>query len=229
MLHIKCPLERLRLRNRGKRRLCRTTDHHRRRKTRRSRLETRSNRGTFPARARGLRVRCDHLSLCCVLLFALCASRVRVNAFDFFPISNCVKSFLRAALPFARRPTLCSSRGVTRRVLLLLLLLVLVLLCVVFFRRRKTNTNTNSERGDGIEPIRGNESTSGSTDDWAKSGIERRGRRGRTVDVVRRRRRIRGRFWWIWNGVWWVWVWVRRYVVLRRVRVFDVRRRRRVR
>ncbi len=99
--------------------------------------------------------------LCCVLLFALCASLCAcVNAFDFFPISNCVKSFLRAAaLPFARRPTLCSSRGVTRRVLLLLLLLLLVLLCVVFFRRRKTNTNTNSERGDGIEPIRGNEST----------------------------------------------------------------------
>lgn len=153
----------------------------------------------------------------------------------FFQCPIGVKSFLRACLPFARLgPRLCSSRGVTRRVLLVLLL---VLLRVVFFRRQKTNTNTNSERGDGIEPIRGNESTSGSTDDWAKSGIERRGRRGRTVDVVRRRRRrrIRGRFWWvwnwvwvwIWNGVWWIWVWVRRHVVLRRVRVFDVRRRRR--
>ena len=113
--------------------------------------------GERPSGALRRRSSSSSLSLCCVLLFALCASRVRVNAFDFFPISNCVKSFLRAALPFARRPTLCSSRGVTRRVLLLLIFLVL--LCVVFFRRRKTNTNTNSERGDGIEPIRGNEST----------------------------------------------------------------------
>mgnify|MGYP004343883607 CR=1 FL=1 len=154
-----------------------------------------------------------------LFLFALkSASKcVSYNVFDFFQFQ--LRALSSLSLPRSRLDA--RARDFQRSVVLVVTRRVL--------STTKNNTNTNSERGDGIEPIRGNESTSGSTDDWAKSGIERRGRRGRTVDVVRRRRRIRGRFWWIWNGVWWVWVWVRRYVVLRRVRVFDVRRRRRVR